>query len=206
MPIADVRPCKLDDVTAIKEEFGSAHVGSYGINETPDGYEDLMNIIKIDPDKQLSNSSRQKFYAIYELYSHLFTNNPVLNKMDHLIDYGMLIRPESIEIIPKFVSPSKLVPKPEPGENRYIMDFTQLNTYIRKYPAVSPTIYDTRKALAKKKYRIEMDLSNFSINLRKKSGTSPILGYYTPLMGLWYNPGNLKSFKMRRNMDIINLL
>ena len=118
------------------------------------------------------------------------------DKMDELIDYGVLIRPESNNMIPKFVSPSMLVPKPECGEYRYVTDFTQLNTYIHKYPATSPTIYDARKSLAKKKYRIEMDLSNFFYQSPMKREDMEYLGVLHPFKGTFVysrEPQGLKN-------------
>ena len=54
------------------------------------------------------------------------------------------------------------------------------NTYIHKYPAVSPLIYDVRKALAKKKYKIEMNLSNFFYQSPVEEKDMPYLGVPHP--------------------------
>ena len=53
---------------------------------------------------------------------------------------GVLVKPESIGVVPEFVVPSMLVPKPEEGEWRLVTDFTPLNIHIRKLQTVAPTI------------------------------------------------------------------
>ena len=52
-----------------------------------------------------------------------------------------------------------LVPKPDSdGEWRFVTDFTQLNNYIRKRPAVSPSIEETKLQIASFKYIACIDL------------------------------------------------
>ena len=48
-------------------------------------------------------------------------------KMDKLEQWGVLSKPEDIGVVPEFVLPSMLVPKPEEGEWRLVTDFTPLN-------------------------------------------------------------------------------
>ena len=82
-------------------------------------------------------------------------------KMDKLEEWGVLKTPEEIGVVPEFVVPSMLLPKPEKGEWRLVTDFTPLNTHIKKLGTVAPTIQDAKKTLAKFKYHVQLDLSNY---------------------------------------------
>ena len=82
-------------------------------------------------------------------------------QMDKMEEMGVLAKPESVGIVPAFVVPSLLVPKPEKGEWRLVSDFTPLNIHIRKFETVSPGIEEAKRVIAKYKYNIEMDLSNY---------------------------------------------
>ena len=84
------------------------------------------------------------------------------DKMDELMRLKILVPPESIGVTPIFTSPSMLVPKPgQEGEWRLVTDFTQLNNYIRKMPAISPGIEETKLSIAGFKYFVSIDLSQF---------------------------------------------
>ena len=48
-------------------------------------------------------------------------------KMDTLESWGVLQKPENIGVIPEFVVPSMLTPKPDSDEYRLVTDFTSLN-------------------------------------------------------------------------------
>ena len=73
------------------------------------------------------------------------------DKLDQLVEFGLLSIPEDVGVIPEVVSPTLLVPKAEPGEWRIVMDFSQINKSIKPYPSASPTIQDGRNFLARKK-------------------------------------------------------
>ena len=81
--------------------------------------------------------------------------------MDKLETMGVLAKPEDVGVVPTFVVPSLLMPKPEKGEWRLVSDFTPLNLHIRKFQTISPTIQDAKKVLAKYKFNIECDLSHY---------------------------------------------
>ena len=66
------------------------------------------------------------------------------DKMDELLELGILRRPEEIGVTPVFTSPSMLVPKPDKNDFRFVTDFSQLNNYICKCPALSPGIEETK--------------------------------------------------------------
>ena len=82
-------------------------------------------------------------------------------KMDKLEEWGVLKKPEDIGVVPEFVLPSMLMPKTEKGEWRLVTDFTPLNIHIKKLETVSPTIKEAKEKLAKYKYHIQLDLSNY---------------------------------------------
>ena len=92
------------------------------------------------------------------------------NLMDDLEDMGVLAKPEEVGVVPAFVVPSMLQPKPEKNEWRLVSDFTPLNIHIRKLETVSPSIKDAKNILAKYKYNIECDLSHcfFQGGMRKE--------------------------------------
>merc|ERR1711891_108999 len=83
------------------------------------------------------------------------------DKMDKLEDWGVLRKPEDIGVVPEFVVPSMLMPKSEKGEWRLVTDFTPLNIHIKKLETVAPTIQEAKNKLAKFRYHIQLDLSNY---------------------------------------------
>ena len=82
-------------------------------------------------------------------------------KMDKLESWGVLRKPEELGIVPEFVVPSMLTPKPEKNEWRLVTDFTPLNVHIKKLEIISPTIQEAKEKIAKFKYHIQLDLSNY---------------------------------------------
>ena len=104
-------------------------------------------------------------------------------KMDELLELGVLVRPEEIGCTPKFVCPSMLVPKPGSKDFRLVTDFTSLNNFIRKMPAVSPGIEETKIALSKFKYFVTIDLSQFYFQNQVDRHDSQYLGVIHPYKG-----------------------
>ena len=82
-------------------------------------------------------------------------------KMDKLEEWGVLVKPEDIGVTPEFILPSMLMPKSEKDEWRLVTDFTALNIHIKKLETVAPTIKEAKEKLAKYKYHIQLDLSNY---------------------------------------------
>ena len=105
-------------------------------------------------------------------------------KMDKLEDWGVLVKPEDIGVVPEFVVPSMLTPKPEKGEWRLVTDFTSLNIHIKKLETVAPTINDAKEKLAKFKYHIELDLSNYYYQGGMKLEDTQYLATPHPFKGL----------------------
>ena len=104
--------------------------------------------------------------------------------MDKLMDQGVLQRPEDIGVVPEVVSPSLLVPKQDPGEFRLVTDFSGLNRFIKKYPSTSPTIAEAKKSLARKKYYVHLDFSNYFFQSGIKREDAQYLGTFHPYKGL----------------------
>merc|ERR1719300_1898540 len=100
-------------------------------------------------------------------------------KMDELLEDGILRRPEEVGVTPVFTSPSMIVPKSE-GQWRFVTDFTQLNNHIRKMPAVSPGIEETKLQLASFKYIVTIDLSQFYFQNSVDRDTMQYLGVIHP--------------------------
>ena len=105
--------------------------------------------------------------------------------MDKMIDYGVLARPEDVGVVPEIVSSTLIVPKLEPGEYRMVTDFSQVNKHIRKYPSTSPTIADAKRFLAKKRFFIHLDLSNFFFQSGITAEDSQYLCTMHPYKGLF---------------------
>ena len=106
------------------------------------------------------------------------------DKMDELLQLGILSYPEDVGVTPAFTSPSMLVPKPGKDEGwRFVTDFTQLNNYIRKRPAISPSIEETKLQIADFKYFVCIDLSQFYFQNAVKKESVQYLGVIHPYKG-----------------------
>ena len=82
------------------------------------------------------------------------------------------------------ISASLIVPKHEPGEYRVVTDFTGLNTHLKKIPSVSPTIAEAKQSMAKSKYIVMMDLSNYFYQGGTVAEDSQYLGTMHPFKGV----------------------
>ena len=67
------------------------------------------------------------------------------DKMDKLESWGVLRKPEELGIVPEFVVPSMLTPKPEKDEWRLVTDFTPLNVHIKNWKLYPPQYLMQRK-------------------------------------------------------------
>ena len=104
--------------------------------------------------------------------------------MDDMERMGVLQTPEDAGVVPTFVVPSMLQPKSEPGQWRLVSDFTPLNIHIKKLPTVSPTINEAKQKIAKYKYNIELDLSNYFWQQGMQKSDRQYLGTMHPFKGL----------------------
>ena len=82
-------------------------------------------------------------------------------KLDKLMLWGVLRRPEEIGVTVQYCSPSMIIPKSEPGEYRLVTDFSSFNKHIRKYPGTTPTIQEAKESIARARYVVLLDLSNY---------------------------------------------
>ena len=123
-------------------------------------------------------------------------NEELAKKLDKLIQWGVLQRPEDIGVTVQFCSPSMIIPKTEPGEYRLVTDFSQLNSMIRKYPGKSPTIQEAKDAIAKAQYVTLLDLSNYFYQGGLAREDSRYLGITHPFKGTYcyvVEPQGLKN-------------
>ena len=79
--------------------------------------------------------------------------------MDDMERMGVLCRPEDLNITPRNVHTSYLVPKSD-GTYRFVTDFTNLLPFIGKLEVVSPSISQAKRILSSFKYHVELDLSH----------------------------------------------
>ena len=63
------------------------------------------------------------------------------DKMDKLEEWGVLVKPEDIGVVPEFILPSMLMPKSENNEWRLVTDFTALNIHIKKLETTAPSLF-----------------------------------------------------------------
>ena len=115
-------------------------------------------------------------------YSHDMLK-ALAEKMDALENWGVLRKPEDLGIVPEFVVPSMLVPKHD-GGFRLVTDFTSLNRHIKKLPTVSPNIQEAKEKIAKYKYNVFLDLSNYYYQGGVKVEDSQYLATVHPFKGL----------------------
>ena len=104
-------------------------------------------------------------------------------KMDELEKWNILVTPDSVGVTPVYVSPSLLVPKDD-GKWRVVTNFTGLNNYIRKAPALSPTIEEVKLSLAKFKYIASLDLSHYYFQNGMSRHDMQFLATHHPFKGI----------------------
>ena len=117
-------------------------------------------------------------------------------KMDALVRWGVLVRAESLGVTVEHVQPSMLVPKGDGDGFRFVTDFSRLNTFIGKFPSVNPTIQDAKDAIAKKKFAVHLDLSNYFYQGGMRREDAQYLGVVHPYQGLFVyvcEPQGLKN-------------
>ena len=111
-------------------------------------------------------------------------NDLLAEKMDMLEEWGVLAEPEALGVSVEFVSPSLLVPKPEPNEFRVVTDFSSLNTYLKRVPNTSATIAQAKSRIARANFVIHLDFSNFFFQNGMQRQDICYLGTVHPYKGL----------------------
>ena len=165
-----------------KNEFKSlCHSFRDIITPIPGRYNGAFGQVSTDINFTSTPPSTLKTYL--PKYSHEMMQT-LGKKMDVLESWGVLRKPEDLGIIPEFVMPSMLTPKPEENQFRLVTDFTSLNKYIKKLPTVSPSIQDAKQKIAKFKYHVFLDLSNYYYQGGIKIEDSQYLATVHPFKGL----------------------
>ena len=145
--------------------------------------------------------------------THIPNYTPSMNaimaeKMDQLESWGVLLEPEKAGVQVEFVSPSMLVPKPDKGEFRLVTDFSALNGYLKRVPNTSSTIAQTKARIAKARYVIHMDLSNYFYQCGMQQSDICYLGTVHPYKGLRVytcDPQGLKGASERSYEKLVRI-
>ena len=87
-----------------------------------------------------------------------------------------------------------LVPKSTKG-HRFVSDLTGLNKFVRCFGSSSPTIKDAKNELARKKYFIEVNLSNYYYQGGLKRGDCAYLVVQHPTRGIMVYTASPKGLK-----------
>ena len=109
--------------------------------------------------------------------------NIMADIMQQMEDWGVLVKPETIGVVPTNIHPCILVPK-EGGKFRLVTDFRSIQSHIKQLPTVMPTISDAMTALSSADYHIELDFSNFYWQNSIPREDSEKLAVYHPYGGL----------------------
>ena len=105
-------------------------------------------------------------------------------KLDKLVEWGVLRRPEELGITVEYCSPSMIIPKAEKDEYRLVTDFSYLNKFILKFPGSSPTIQEAKEAIARAQYVGLLDLSNYFYQGGVSREDASYLGVTHPFKGI----------------------
>ena len=151
------------------------------INPCPGKYNGYYG--RVDNSINFASAPPPTIRAHLPKYSHEMLTI-LADKMDKLETWGVLRKPEELGIVPEFVVPSMLTPKPEKDEWRLVTDFTALNIHIKKLEVVTPTIQEAKEKLAKFKYHIQLDLSNYFYQGGMKTEDIQYLATPHPFRGL----------------------
>ena len=77
-----------------------------------------------------------------------------------------------------------LVPKPDSPDYRMVTDFSSLNLYLKRIPNTSATIAQAKSRIAKARYVVHLDLSNYFYQCGLQKGDIRYLGTVHPFKGL----------------------
>ena len=107
------------------------------------------------------------------------------DKMDKLIEWGVLVKAEDIGVSVEHISASLLVPKTDGDGYRMVNDYSRINNFIGKCPATSPSMQDVKDAIARKKFVTHLDLSNYFYQGGMRRCDAQFLGVIHPFNGLF---------------------
>ena len=128
--------------------------------------------------------------------------------MDLLEEWGVLAKPESVGVSVDFVSPSMLVPKPDSPDYRMVTDFSSLNLYLKRIPNTSATIAQAKSRIAKARYVVHLDLSNYFYQCGLQKDDIRYLGTVHPFKGLrvyTVDPQGLKGASERSYEKLLRI-
>ena len=135
-------------------------------------------------------------------------NKLLAEKMDKLEEWGVLVSPEKVGVAVQFVSPSMLVPKPDSPDFRLVTDFAGLNVYLKRVPNTSGTISQAKARIAKAKYAVHLDLSNYFYQTGLQYDDIKYLGTVHPFKGLkvyTVDPQGLKGASERSYEKLLRI-
>ena len=122
-------------------------------------------------------------------------------RFDELEAQGVFARPEDVNVIVEYVSPSFLVRKSS-GGYRLVTAFSTLDQYSRTLPTIMPSVNDTLRSISSWKYLITTDLrdSFYQITLDKASmkwcaTPTPFRGLRVYLRSAQGMPGSSETLK-----------
>ena len=135
-------------------------------------------------------------------------NKLLAEKMDLLEEWGVLSTPEAVGVSVDFVSPSMLVPKTDSKDFRMVTDFASLNLYLKRVPNTSATIAQAKSRIARAKYVVHMDLSNYFYQMGLQKEDIRYLGTVHPFKGLrvyTVDPQGLKGASERSYEKLLRI-
>ena len=135
-------------------------------------------------------------------------NKLLAEKMDILEEWGVLAIPEAIGVSVDFVSPSMLVPKTDSPDYRMVTDFASLNLYLKRVPNTSATIAQAKSRIARSKYVVHLDLSNYFYQTGLQKDDIRYLGTVHPFKGLkvyTVDPQGLKGASERSYEKLLRI-
>ena len=109
--------------------------------------------------------------------------NAMADLMDKMENWNVLVKPESIGVVPTHIHPCILVPK-DNGNFRLVTDFRSIQNHIKPLPTIMPTVSEAMHALSASEYHIELDFSNFYWQNAIPREDSEKLAVYHPFGGL----------------------
>ena len=113
------------------------------------------------------------------------------DKFDHLVEQGIMSRPQDIGVSVENINPSFLVKKQPPStEKRLVTDFSSISQYCRPTPSLMPNVDSTLQSIASWKFLIKTDMSSAYHQIPMKRESKKYCGVHTPYRGLLvYNVG-----------------
>ena len=135
-------------------------------------------------------------------------NRLLAEKMDQLEAWGVLATPEKVGVQVHFVSPSMLVPKNDSKDYRLVTDFASLNLHLKRVPNTSASIAQAKSRIARSKFVVHLDLSNYFYQCGLQKADIQYLGTVHPYKGLkvyTVDPQGLKGISERSYEKLLRI-